>query len=418
MMPEINTHTPILYVDDEKANLTIFNSTFKQNYKVYMAKSGPEGLKVLEENEVHLVIADLRMPGMTGIDFLEKVKLEYPDCMRIMVSGIIVAEAVVQAINKGGVFRYITKPWKKDDLKTSIDLALETFYNNVQNEQLIDDLKDKNLKLEKKVLDRTLMLEEQGTAIMDSIHYASRIQSAMLPEKFELDSYLPAYFLMTKPKDIVSGDYYWISRENDKVIVAVADCTGHGIPGAFMSILGISILNEIVHEAEQINAGVILSQLRTKVIRALRQTGRVDEARDGMEISLCVIDFKEKKLQYSGAFRPLYLVREKDLQVIKGDSMPIGKYDTEDCPFNSVEVVFEEKDMVYMSSDGFVDQLGGPHRKTYRSRKFKTLLTDIHQKPLLEQKEILEKEHEAWKQDEEQIDDITVLGFSFDPLKT
>ena len=415
-MPETKMLPPILYVDDEKDNLTVFKAAFRRDYKIYLAGSGAEGLKIMEEHEIHLVIADQRMPGMTGTEFLEQVKDSYPDCIRMVLTGFTDVEAIIQAINKGRVYRYITKPWDKNELKMNIDRAIESFSLKSQNSQLLIDLQNTNLNLERKVQERTQKLEKQKVALMDSIHYASRIQSAMLPEEAELACYLQSYFLLNKPKDIVSGDYYWVSRKNNKVIVAVADCTGHGIPGAFMSILGISILNEIVHAAEQVNAGDILSQLRTKVIRSLRQKGKIYEAKDGMEISLCVLDFNERKLQYAGAFRPLYLIRDGEMLVLRGDSMPIGKYDLDECPFNSEELVFEENDIIYLFSDGFVDQLGGPHRKTFRSRKFKKLLIDIHKMPLHEQKEILEKEHESWKLDHEQIDDITVMGIRFAPV--
>ena len=145
----------------------------------------------------------------------------------------------------------------------------------------------------------------------------------------------------------------------------------------------------------------------------LHQTGKADEARDGMEIALCVVDFYEKKLQYSGAFRPLYLIRDNELKEFKGDSMPIGIYNDEELSFRNEELNFKENDIIYMFSDGYVDQLGGPDRKTFKSRKFKQLLINIHQKPLHEQKGILEKEYEEWKCDIEQIDDILVMGIRF-----
>jgi len=404
---------PILYIDDEQDNLTVFYSTFRRNYKVYLATSGREGLEIMKKNEVHLVIADQRMPEMTGIEFLEKIKIKYPDCIRMVLTGFTDVEAIIQAINKGRVYRYITKPWRKEELKLTIDRALETYNLKQQNRRLFSDLEEANLTLEKKVIERTRKIESQQREITDSIQYASRIQSALLPPKDELDTLLPSYFILNKPRDIVSGDYYWLAQKNDEVIVAVADCTGHGIPGAFMSILGVAYLNEILNQTGSLKANAILNKLRGLVIKSLHQTGKADEARDGMEMALCVVDFNNQGLQYSGAFRPLYLIRDKAIIEFKGDPMPIGIYNEEEISFNNKELSFKEDDIIYMFTDGYVDQLGGSDRKTFKSKKFKQLLIDIHQRPLQEQKRILETQYEQWKQNIEQIDDILVMGIRF-----
>jgi sigma-B regulation protein RsbU (phosphoserine phosphatase) len=408
-----NSLPPILYIDDEQDNLTVFYSTFRRDFKVYLANSGQEGLEIMEKNKVHLVIADQRMPEMTGIEFLEMIKLKYPECIRMVLTGYTDVEAIIQAINKGRVYRYVTKPWNKDDLRLTIDHALETYKLKQQNRKLFADLEEANQTLEKKVIERTRKIESQKREITDSIQYASRIQRALLPPEDELDALLPSYFILNKPRDIVSGDYYWLAQKNDKVIVAVADCTGHGIPGAFMSILGVAYLNEILNQKGAIKANAILNQLRAQVIKSLHQTGKADEARDGMEMALCVVDYSNQRLQYSGAFRPLYLIRDNGLIELKGDPMPIGIYNEEEISFNNEELIFKENDIIYMFTDGYVDQLGGSDRKTFKSRKFKQLLIDIHQKPLQEQKEILEAEYEQWKQNIEQIDDILVLGVRF-----
>jgi serine phosphatase RsbU (regulator of sigma subunit) len=397
---------PILYIDDEKDNLTVFYSTFRRHFEVHMATSGMEGLELMKSHDMHLVIADQRMPEMTGIEFLEKIIPEYPDCVRMVLTGYSDVEAIIQAINKGRVYRYITKPWNKDDLKITIEQALETFQLKRQNRKLVTDLQVANQTLEKKVKKRT-------REITDSIKYARRIQNALLPPGEELDKLLPPYFILNKPRNIVSGDYYWVATKDRKVAIAVADCTGHGVPGAFMSILGIASLNEILIKIENISANEILNQLRSQVIKSLRQTGRAREAKDGMEIALCVVDFEKKILEYSGAFRPLYLFRNNEFIELKGDSMPIGYYHEEEHFFSNQEMSLRENDMIYMFSDGYVDQLGGPDRKTYKSKQFKQLLKDIYREPLDEQKKILESEYEACKKNTDQIDDILIMGVRF-----
>ena len=396
----------ILYIDDEKDNLTVFYSTFRRYFEVHLASSGKEGLELMKKHDMHLVIADQRMPGMTGIEFLEKIIPEYPDCVRMVLTGYSDVEAIIQAINKGRVYRYITKPWQKEDLKITIEQGLETFQLKRQNRKLVTDLQEANQTLEKKVKERT-------KEITDSIEYASRIQNALLTPGEELDQLLPSYFILNKPRNIVSGDYYWVARKNKKVAVAVADCTGHGVPGAFMSILGMAYLNEILNKLEAIRASEILNQLRAQVIKSLRQSGGIKEAKDGMEIALCVVDFSTQRLQYAGAFRPLYLFRDNEFIELKGDPMPIGYYHEENLFFQNQEMVFRKNDMIYMFSDGFVDQLGGPHRKTYKSKRFKQLLREIYQGPLSEQKKKLESEYKVWKSNNEQIDDILIMGIRF-----
>ena len=230
----------------------------------------------------------------------------------------------------------------------------------------------------------------------------------MVPSE-ELEKILPDHFILNKPKDIVSGDYYWVSHKNGHLIIAVADCTGHGVPGAFMSIMGINLLNEIVNTTGTIQANEILNQLRSKLIRSLGQTGQKDETKDGMEMALCVVDSKKHLLQYSGAFRPMYLLRQDELIVITGDHMPIGFYDEKEA-FTNKEVPFRENDMIYLFTDGYVDQIGGLERKTFKSIRLKKLLKEIHDKPPDEQASILREEHEIWRSGSEQIDDIMVLG--------
>jgi sigma-B regulation protein RsbU (phosphoserine phosphatase) len=227
--------SPILYVDDEEDNLVVFNSTFRRDYDIHLAKSGQEGLEIMKRHPIQLIITDQRMPEMTGIQFLEKVIPDYPDCIRMILTGFSDIEAIIQAINTGRVYRYITKPWNKEELKINIDKALETYRLREQNRKLVEDLKEANITLEQKVIERTKKIASQNKEIRASIQYASRIQKALLPPVNEFAKLLPSYFVLSKPKDIVSGDYYWIAQKDGKVIITVADCTGHGVPGALVS---------------------------------------------------------------------------------------------------------------------------------------------------------------------------------------
>jgi len=249
--------------------------------------------------------------------------------------------------------------------------------------------------------------------LTDSINYAERIQSAMFPSKEILSENLFEHFILFKPLDIVSGDFYWFKQNNNSIFVAAADCTGHGVPGAFMSILGLTFLNELVHSAVTINASEVLTKLKGHVIKTLQQTQDYTSARDGMEMALFILDLESSKLQFSGARRPLYLLRDKQITEFSGDKMPLGIYDEGENTFTNKEIELKRDDIVYLFSDGYVDQLGGPDRKTFKTKKFKDLLIDNSHLSMNEQKEVLESTLEEWKGKVEQIDDILVIGIKF-----
>jgi len=401
---------PILYLDDERDNLIVFNSAFRRDYEVHLASSGLEGIEILRKHEIMVIITDQRMPEMTGIQFLEKIIPDYPYAIRMIMTGFSDIEAIIQAINTGRVYRYITKPWNKEELKINIDKAIEIYQLRSQNRKLIQDLREANQTLEQKIRERTQKIELQNREITCSIQYASRIQSALLYPDTDLKRLFQSYFILNRPKDIVSGDFFWMASKDDKALVAVADCTGHGVPGAFMSILGVSLLNEIINKTVTIRANEILNQLRGQVIKSLHQTGKSDETRDGMEMALCIIDFGKMKLQFSGAFRPLYLLRNGDILESGGDNMPIGIYEDEESSFTNKEIPIEKGDVLYLFTDGYLDQMGGDNRKTFKSQNFKKLLLSIYTFPLQKQRELLEEKLNVWQGDLEQVDDILVVG--------
>jgi serine phosphatase RsbU (regulator of sigma subunit) len=253
-------------------------------------------------------------------------------------------------------------------------------------------------------------ISNQKELILDSIHYAKRIQSAILPPVQLLKEHLSDHFILFKPRDIVSGDYYWAREKDQKLLIAVADCTGHGVPGGFLSMLGISSMNEIVNRSTVLNPGKILEQLREVVIASMHQTGSRDEAQDGIEIALCVFDLKKKSMDYAGANRPLYLVRDGAVQHIRPDRMPIGIYEQDPIPFKKHTIKLKKGDSIYLFSDGYLDQLGGPFRKTFRAINFRKLLLEIQDHPMDKQKAILLENMALWQGEVEQIDDVLVMG--------
>ncbi len=247
----------------------------------------------------------------------------------------------------------------------------------------------------------------QKQHITDSIEYAKMIQAAILPS-MELFSHKLEHFVVFKPRDIVSGDFYWVEEIDGKYLIVTADCTGHGVPGAFMSMLGISLLNEIIISKEISRPDLVLNHLRKKIIEALRQkTGSI--VKDGMDMTVCLFDRKTLQLQFSGANNPLYLVSDGQLTQIKGDKMPVAIHDIMD-PFTLHQLEIKQGDTFYTFSDGFVDQFGGPQRKKFLAKNFKNLLLSVQDLSMIEQGNRLDEVFTDYRLDVEQIDDVVVIG--------
>ncbi len=292
-------------------------------------------------------------------------------------------------------------------LKLNQNIFLNILENNFKTtlnifHSLIKRVKDKDL------LEENLV--KQKKEITDSINYASLIQKAVFSPKELIDKLLKSYFILYEPKDIVSGDFYWVNKKNNKIVVIAADCTGHGVPGAFMSMLGISFLNEIINKLENPKANEILNLLRKTVKKSLRQTGKYGEARDGIDMALCIIDFENLELEFAGANNPLILIRKDELLEVKPDKMPIGIHFREKESFTNNKLEIKKDDRIYLFSDGYYDQFGGKRGRKFLKKNFKKLLKSIYKKKMEEQKIILKNSLNNWKKNYEQIDDILVFG--------
>lgn len=250
--------------------------------------------------------------------------------------------------------------------------------------------------------------------ITDSIKYARRIQNAILPSDTLLNQLLPENFVFFRPRDIVSGDFYWISSVGNKVAIAVADCTGHGVPGAFMSVMGFSLLGQVVNELSgqnaEIKASDVLDKLRLYIIAALHQTGEIGEARDGLDMSFCIYDKQENILQFSGANTYLYKYGSDDFKMFKGDRMPVSFFRKKELPFTNHIINVKQGEMVYLATDGITDQFGGSSGKKFRQEALRNLFVEIYSKPLELQKKELEYALGNWMGNFNQVDDILVIG--------
>ncbi len=258
-------------------------------------------------------------------------------------------------------------------------------------------------------------IAQQQEEIMDSIFYAKRIQAAILPPKTYVKKILPESFILYMPRDIVSGDFYWIKKIGDEIFVVAADCTGHGVPGAFMSMLGSALLDEIIlRKTEELDAGTILNKLREGIVNTLHQTGKVEEAKDGMDLALYNINPKKHTLQFSGAFNPLFIVRGEEIIELKADRKPIGIFETKATDFTTHNFTPQKGDLLYTFSDGYASQFGGPNGKKLRVSRFKKIFLTIKDKSMDEQGVILQKTLKNWMGVKyEQVDDIIVIGVKY-----
>ncbi|MBL4670294.1 MAG: GAF domain-containing protein [Flavobacteriales bacterium] len=255
------------------------------------------------------------------------------------------------------------------------------------------------------------IIEDKNKNITDSIHYAKRIQDATLPDLGLMKKYLENSFVLFKPKDIVSGDFYWIEKKGDEIIFAVVDCTGHGVPGAFLSLIGHNSLNQIVNELGITIPSEILEELNKSVYKTLQNDLAEGHIQDGMDMSICSLNIKTNILQFSGAYNPLYLIRSETIQEVKGDKIFIGSGNERNKKnFNNTVIQLEKNDCIYLFSDGYADQFGGPKGKKFKYSRFKELLIHINNMNMEEQHQNLDSSIIKWQGNLEQIDDVCIIG--------
>ncbi len=254
-------------------------------------------------------------------------------------------------------------------------------------------------------------LELKDKDITDSLIYAQRIQEALLPSEAYFRKHFADSFILFKPKNIVSGDFYWIGEKNEKIFIVAADCTGHGVPGALMSMIGIEIVEKTINEDNMDIPSQILAVMNKGLEKTFSREKNIGTIiRDGMDIGLCIIDRKRKKMEYAGAFLPLYLIREGSLIQIDADKIIIGM-NPDGLPYRDHEMDLFDGDIFYIFSDGYVDQFGGDENKKFMYRRFRYLLLTIHNFPVNDQKAILDENIRTWMGTNEQVDDMMVIGF-------
>lgn len=273
--------------------------------------------------------------------------------------------------------------------------------------------KKANLQLEEKnnlIEKQKALVEEKNKDITDSINYAKKIQEAILPRHDLLKELFPDSFVLFMPRDVVSGDFYWFAEKDGRKLVAAVDCTGHGVPGAFMSMIGNAFLNEVVIEKGITRPDLVLNELRNLVISSLKQSGNINENKDGMDIALLCFDERSGTVEFAGANNPAWVIREKNIIELKPDKRHIGYFKGQGLPFSCQSIALQKGDRLYLFSDGYPDQFGGPKGKKFKYRQMQELLITLSTKPVSEQGQLLAGTITAWRGKLEQIDDILVIG--------
>lgn len=311
-----------------------------------------------------------------------------------------------------GNFEAYYKPLSKDD---SLGHALLKMRDSLsENEKVLEQKviarTEEVVKQKEEIELKTKELEILFKQVTDSIHYAKRIQEAILPPNSLVKTILPKSFVLYKPKDIVSGDFYWIDKKGDWSYFAAVDCTGHGVPGAFMSIVGYNLLKDILKTTERVEPSVIMDMMNDGVANTLHASTSNNQTKDGMDMSLCAINYKTMELQFAGAFNPLYIIRGDELLQYKADKFPVGMFVGDKQKFTNNTIQLQKDDKIYIFSDGYADQFGGPRGKKFMAGNFRNLLLAASKLPIDDQQKMLNRTIEEWRGNLEQVDDILIIG--------
>jgi len=398
----------ILVADDSESYLRIIQQIFEivgYKYELVFARDGREACDQTLKHKPDLIILDVIMPDMNGIETAKFIKNndEIKHIPIIMLS----ATESLKAAYEIGANDFISKPFNQYELLIKVRSALHLVSKIKEIKQQKKELENKHEEVKKQ---HDQILNQQNEIIGD-LKYSKRIQNSILPTTEVLDQFIPDRFILNLPRNMVSGDFYWVGKHHDSKAIAVADCTGHGISGSLMTMAGMAFLNDIMGRDNSYTPGEVLFELRKMVMHLLKQKGEQGEASDGMDITIVMISEDGKKLSFAGANNPIYIIQKGELKVIKGDRMPIGIHLNFKRPFTNSVIDVKKGDLVYLFTDGFADQFGGPNNKKFRYKQFQELLLSIYTKPLIEQQKILAETFSKWKDGRPQIDDVLIFGY-------
>ena len=404
----MNQSNKILIADDSESYLRIIQQIFEivgHKHELFFAREGKEACDIALKQSPDLIILDVIMPEMNGIEvakFLRKND-ETKHIPIIMLS----ATESLKAAYEVGADDFISKPFNQYELLIKVRSALNLVERLKESESNKDTLTER--------LDAIEDLRTKASKLQNDLHeeliYSKKIQNSILPTQEVISDTLNEHFILSMPRNIVSGDFYWIGYHGNYKTVAVIDCTGHGITGALMTMAGMSFLNKILGGKKIYTPAQVLNELRDMVKNLLKQTSKDGSSNDGMDISITMVDTDKSRLYFAGANNPVYIVQNGTLVNMKGDRMPIGINLDFNRDFEDFELDLNKGDSVYLFSDGYADQFGGPNNKKFRYKQFQEKLLEIHKKSMSEQKEILNKTFINWKGKFPQIDDVLIVGY-------
>ncbi len=390
----MNSKLKILLVEDSESDSDLLIRFLKKkeiNFSYSRVWSRIDFVNAIKENHLDLIIADHSLPQFSGMEAFRIAKMQNLNVPFILVTGT-VTENILTEYAKEGIDDYILK-----DNLLRLPSAIEHVIRKKKNEELLEKLEIAHKK------------------IQDSINYSKIIQNAMLSDTTLFDAEFPESFGLFMPRDVLSGDFYWLKKEGNTFYIAAADCTGHGIPGALMSMIGIEKLNSMV--LKTIEPSEILIQLNNSIAKALTQSTQYEHSQDGMDLALCSVNKETNTLKFAGANRPLWIIRKgkKEIEEIKGTKKAIGGLNLNRCTnFETHDIKLNKGDTFYIFTDGFADQFGGEKGKKMTNKILKKLLIDIQDIAMSHQENYLKSYIEDWKTEKEQIDDILLIGVRVD----
>ncbi|MDW8297604.1 MAG: response regulator [Raineya sp.] len=414
----------VLYIDDEQSNLDIFRISFKKDYNIFTAYEPEQAFEILRTQNIDIIIADQQMPGMTGTQFLEKTLQSHPDAIRIILTGYADIQVVIEAINKCGIYKYITKPWERDDVKMTLEKAIETIRIKRENQWLVQSLEQELTKIEAKYFEQykeareyARKLEKQKAELSamyrklgQNINYASKIQNALLPKDKALLDFFQDFFEINAPLDIVSGDFYWFHQVSDfEAYLAVVDCTGHGIAGALMSVIGHTELNKAIKERRIREPKDILENMHQDLSNSIFS----QETHDGMDVALCRIQKTSPfhyRVTFAGARRPLYILQNSIILEVPGSRKSVGGLQIyAEGKYEQHSLHLEQGNQLYLFTDG-VSDIANEKREKFGLKRLKDLILRTYQLSAEEQKILIMQEIAEFKQDTPQRDDFLLLS--------
>lgn len=399
----------ILYVDDEETNLRVFKSNFRRFFKVHTSVNPIEAIDILKEHDIRIIITDQRMPEMTGTEFLEKILPDYPDVIKIILTGFTDIEAIKDGINRCGIYKYITKPWNFEEMKAVLDRAIESYNEVMQTEEHIKALEVSNDELERKVAERTSELNQINERLISSIRYAGELQKSMLPTRRSLKRLFEDHFVIYKTKYLFSEEFLWATsfnfRKEDYTIVGIIEFDGKGIIGSLKTLIADSILNELVHDRKIFHSGDIIRYLKEEVDAA-----GSNELLCEMKASVLVIDNYKQTLQFSGLNQDMILFNGgNEMIILEGeDADKVGSL-TDD------KIELKPNSTFYMYTNGYFNQQNADNI-AFSYEKFEELLKSVRNMPMADQGKFMEETLSDWVGDSGLNDDITVIGFKINEM--